>query len=215
MLRLLQWLDFRYIWGPTGPFAMRLVGLFLVCLLVAQIVDGLMYPEHVSSRAPTQMPPEREFSRSESLFSGTRPTKKRETFAEARRCLAQAIYFEARSEPLAGWDAVADVVINRAVSRRYPASICGVVFQGERRRHKCQFSFACDGLSDRAKNRRLWQRAMRFSGNKLMGMRAGPVTAKATHYHADYVDPYWNRDMIKLAKIGRHIFYNDRRSLGF
>ena len=215
MLRLLQWLDFRYIWGPTGPFVMRLVGFFLICVLVAQIVDGLVHPEHVSSRAPTQVPPEREFSRSESLFSGTRPSKKRETFAEARRCLAQAIYFEARSEPLAGWDAVADVVINRAVSRRYPASICGVVFQGERRRHKCQFSFACDGLSDRAKNRRLWQRAMRFSGNKLMVMRAGPVTAKATHYHADYVDPYWNRDMIKLAKIGRHIFYNDRKSLGF
>jgi spore germination cell wall hydrolase CwlJ-like protein len=107
------------------------------------------------------------------------------------------------------------VVINRAVSRRYPASICGVVFQGERRRHKCQFSFACDGLSDRAKNRRLWQRAMHVAGRKLVYFRAGPVTRQATHYHADYVDPYWNRDMVKLAKIGRHIFYSDEKSIGF
>lgn len=155
------------------------------------------------------------YSVAETLFQGKRTIDRSETLAEAQRCLAQAIYFEARSEPLAGWNAVADVVINRALSSRYPASICGVVFQGEWRRHKCQFSFACDGLSDRPKNRTLWQRALRMAGSKLTSMRAGPATGRATHYHADYVDPYWNREMTKLAKIGRHIFYTEHRVSDF
>ena len=115
--------------------------------------------------------------RSESLFRGTKPVNQAETLAEAQRCLAQAIYFEARSEPVAGWEAVADVVINRALSPSYPGSICGVVFQGQYRRHKCQFSFACDGLSDRPKHRVLWRKALRMAGNKLVNVRAGPATA--------------------------------------
>lgn len=215
MRTLIEWLDLRYIWGPTRPLLMRLVGLFVICVIAVQIAVGLDRPRSTIVAPSPLLAMHENYTAAESLFRGPVSVERKETLAEAQRCLAQAIYFEARSEPLAGWDAVADVVINRAFSSRYPASICGVVFQGEFRRHKCQFSFACDGLSDRPKNKVLWQRSLRMAGSKLTSMRAGPVTRRATHYHADYVDPYWNRDMIKLAKIGRHIFYTDRRSADF
>lgn len=215
MLRLLEWLDLEYLWGPTKPLLMRLGAFSFIVLMLARIISAAANPETIVSRTAPPVDPVIEYSRAESLFAGHRTANKPESFAQAQRCLAQAIYFEARSEPVEGWHAVADVVINRAISRRYPASICGVVFQGERRRHKCQFSFACDGRSDRAQNKRLWQQAMQVSANKLTEWRAEPIMRRATHYHADYVDPYWNRDMVKLAKIGRHIFYTDNISAGF
>ena len=215
MLKLIDWLDFRQVWGPLTPHAMRFGAGLVVVMLVMQI-SAHIRPAPFSYTAPSPiLASHANYRAAESLFRGAQPRQRKETLADAQRCLAQAIYFEARSEPLAGWDAVADVVINRAFSSHYPASICGVVFQGQFRRHKCQFSFACDGLSDRPKNRNLWQRALRMAGGKLTSMRAGPVTGRATHYHADYVDPYWNRDMVKLAKIGRHIFYTDRRAADF
>ena len=216
---LIDWLDTRHIWGPAAPLFTRLGALMVVVGISAQIIASLESPKPTALAPSPILPAHANYSAAESLFRGPQRAvhaqRSAETLADAQRCLAQAIYFEARSEPLAGWNAVADVVINRAFSSRYPASICGVVFQGEFRRHKCQFSFACDGLSDRPKNRVLWQRALRMAGSKLTSMRAGPATRRATHYHADYVDPYWNRDMVKLAKIGRHIFYTDRRSADF
>ncbi len=135
----------------------------------------------------------------------------RETSEDARKCLAQAIYFEARSEPPEGWVAVADVVINRARDPRYPASICGVVFQGEYRKNRCQFSFACDGRSDRAYNRELWEKAVRLADYKLSNISPFPTLTDATHYHADYVTPYWSEKLERVSKIGRHIFYVDPR----
>jgi len=211
MLRLLEWLDLRYIFGPSRPFLLRLGALAVIISLSAAIIGGVRNPERIVSRAPAPYLPQVEYARGENLFRGYKPLDNTEMLDDAQRCLAQAIYFEARSEPEAGWEAVADVVINRAQSTKYPGTICGVVFQGQYRRHKCQFSFACDGLSDRPKERILWRKALRMAGNKLVNLRAGPATARATHYHADYVDPYWNRSMVKLAKIGRHIFYDDRR----
>ena len=211
MLRLIEWIDLRYIWGPTKPFILRIFAAMVVLTMASTIVWEIGKPRTLITQAPAPYLPKDDFVRSESLFRGAKSQKDKETLAEAQRCLAQAIYFEARSEPIAGWEAVADVVINRAVSAKYPGSICGVVFQGQYRRHKCQFSFACDGLSDRPKHRGLWRQALRVAGNKLVTFRAGPATSQATHYHADYVDPYWNRSMVKLTKIGRHIFYNDRR----
>lgn len=211
MLRLIQWLDLKYIWGPTRPFMLRMVALLIISALCTSIILETKDKPDLIVRAPAPYVTHIDYVRSESLFKGQKSSIKKETLAEAQRCLAQAIYFEARSEPIAGWEAVADVVINRAVSDKYPASICGVVFQGQYRRHKCQFSFACDGLSDRPKHRGLWRQALRVAGNKLVTFRAGPATKQATHYHADYVDPYWNRSMVKLTQIGRHIFYNDHR----
>jgi len=151
-------------------------------------------------------------SKMKRFFSGARPEAHvSETSEQARTCLAQAIYFEARSEPPEGWVAVADVVINRARDQRYPASICGVVFQGDHRRHKCQFSFACDGLSDRAYNKELWEKAMRLADYKLANISPFPTLTDATHYHADYVSPYWSDKLERVSKIGRHIFYVEPR----
>lgn len=123
-----------------------------------------------------------------------------------RKCLAQAIYYEARSEPRAGQLAVADVVLNRVKSRLYPNTICSVVFQGSERRTGCQFSFTCDGSMDLRLNQRKWRAADELAGAVLAGFRA-PLSRNATHYHANYVDPYWAPRMTPTATIGVHKFY--------
>ncbi len=130
--------------------------------------------------------------------------------AAAVTCLAQAVYFEARGEPLAGQFAVAAVVMNRVADRRYPDRVCDVVFQGEHRRHACQFSFACDGLSDRATPGRSWRRALHVAEQSLAGFRPD-LTGRATHYHADTVNPDWADALQHTVAIGGHRFYRDGR----
>ncbi len=126
--------------------------------------------------------------------------------ASERKCLAQAIYFEARSEPRIGQVAVADVVLNRVASPLYPNTICGVVYQGSERRTGCQFSFTCDGSMDIRLNKRKWEASQQLAGAVLAGLRA-PVSRNATHYHANYVNPYWAPRMTPTATIGTHKFY--------
>lgn len=126
--------------------------------------------------------------------------------AEERRCLAQAIYYEARSEPRVGQLAVADVVLNRVASPLYPNSICGVVFQGSERRTGCQFSFTCDGSMSMRLNKRKWTASEELAGAILAGLRV-PVSRNATHYHANYVTPYWAAKLTPTATIGTHKFY--------
>ncbi|RMF16882.1 MAG: cell wall hydrolase [Alphaproteobacteria bacterium] len=126
------------------------------------------------------------------------------------RCLAQAVYFEARSEPLAGQLAVAQVVLNRVRSPWWPDSVCAVVFQNERWRHRCQFSFACDGLSDRPREMRAW-RIARMVARTALDHGWPDITLHATHYHADYVRPAWQTQMVETARFGRHLFYRDAR----
>lgn len=126
--------------------------------------------------------------------------------AEERRCLAQAIYYEARSEPRIGQLAVADVVLNRVASALYPSSICEVVFQGSERRTGCQFSFTCDGSMQARLNKRKWSASEELAGAVLAGVRA-PVSRNATHYHANYVTPYWSEKLTPTATIGTHKFY--------
>ena len=126
--------------------------------------------------------------------------------SEERTCLAQAIYYEARSEPRVGQLAVADVILNRVSSRLYPNSICGVVFQGSERRTGCQFSFTCDGSMQARLNSRKWKSAEQLAGAILAGIHA-PVSRNATHYHATYVTPYWSAKLTPTATIGSHKFY--------
>lgn len=122
------------------------------------------------------------------------------------RCLAQAIYFEARGEPVAGQVAVAEVIMNRVASDRYPDTICGVVFQGEHRRNRCQFSFACDGKSDKPVRTKAWAIAKEISLSTAMGLQ--PVSVQgATHYHANYVEPQWSKELNRVAVVGNHSFY--------
>lgn len=126
--------------------------------------------------------------------------------AGERKCLAEAIYYEARSESRVGQMAVADVVLNRVKSRVYPDTICDVVYQGSQRRTGCQFSFTCDGSMKRRVDQRRMRAADDLAGAVLAGIRA-PVTHSATHYHADYVSPVWAGTMTKTTTIGTHIFY--------
>ena len=128
------------------------------------------------------------------------------------KCLATAIYFEARGEPERGQIAVAQVVLNRLKNPAYPNTICAVVYQNKNKRHACQFSFACDGIPDRITNRTAWS-ASKTLATKILNddrtMFLSDVGA-ATHYHANYVRPRWARAMKKVDKIGRHIFYKTR-----
>jgi hypothetical protein len=128
-------------------------------------------------------------------------------YAKAERCLANAIYFEARSEPIRGQMAVAQVVMNRVFSGFYPNDICGVVYQNANRHLSCQFTFACDGKSKAITERGHWARANRIARQTLDGQIYVPEVAKSTHYHAVYVHPNWVREMKKMVRYGVHNFY--------
>jgi spore germination cell wall hydrolase CwlJ-like protein len=137
-------------------------------------------------------------------LSGAKRTK-------AEKCLANAVYFEARSEPVRGQIAVAQVVMNRAFSGYYPSDVCGVVYQNAHRHLACQFTFACDGIADVVTDQDSWHRAKRIARETLDGKLWLSDVGKSTHYHASYVRPWWVRAMHKLAKIGMHNFYRPRK----
>ena len=125
--------------------------------------------------------------------------------ARALQCLTQAIYYEAASEPDDGQRAVAQVVLNRVRHPAFPATVCGVVFQGSEKRG-CQFSFACDGALARIPSRSAWDRAARVAGAALAGSVFAPV-GMATHYHTYAVTPSWNRGLVMTGVFGAHFFH--------
>jgi len=124
-----------------------------------------------------------------------------------QKCLATAIYFEARGESVRGQAAVAQVVLNRVRNPAYPATICGVVYQNHKWKNRCQFSFACDGIRDRVTSRSHYRKAEEIAMAVTAGKIFLPEVASSTHYYADYVNPGWARTMQKMKKIGLHIFY--------
>lgn len=128
----------------------------------------------------------------------------------AQKCLAEAIYFEARNQPYRGQVAVAQVVINRVFSGIYPRDVCGVIYQNAHRRLSCQFTFACDGQPESVTEWRPWQRAQRIAQQTLDGKLYVQAVGTATHYHATYVHPYWVREMRRHAREGIHLFYRPR-----
>jgi spore germination cell wall hydrolase CwlJ-like protein len=130
--------------------------------------------------------------------------------AKQEKCLADAIYFEARGESVRGQMAVAQVVINRVFSGYYPNNVCGVVYQNAHRHLRCQFTFACDGLPGRINEPAAWERAKHIARDALDGNFWLNDVGKATHYHARWVHPWWVREMRKLDRIGVHTFYRPR-----
>lgn len=124
----------------------------------------------------------------------------------ALRCLTQAVYYEAALEPTEGQEGVAQVVLNRVRDPNYPNTVCGVVYQGAERTTGCQFSFTCDGALARAPIAWAWTRAARVAERALAGHVATRV-GTATHYHADYVHPWWSPTLAKITQVGAHIFY--------
>jgi len=141
-------------------------------------------------------------------------------FQQEAYCLAQNVYFEARNQPAAGQMAVMSVTLNRVNDDRFPNTVCGVVYEGPTRpswkgtgemipiRHKCQFSWYCDGKSDEIKNKDTFEEILLLSELVISGtMSIMDITEGATHYHADYVRPAWAETKTKTIEIEDHIFY--------
>jgi spore germination cell wall hydrolase CwlJ-like protein len=132
------------------------------------------------------------------------------TRAKSEKCLAEAIYFEARGEAVRGQIAVAQVVMNRTFSGFYPNTVCGVVYQNKHRHLACQFTFACDNVADVVREPDMWDRAKKIARAMLDGQLWLPEVAKSTHYHAYWVRPSWVNEMKKMYKFGVHTFYRPR-----
>lgn len=146
-------------------------------------------------------------------------------------CLALNIYYESRGDNLAGKAAVSDVVMNRVKSTHYPNTICDVVYQARWKeswktkqypdlpddqrvmvpiRHQCQFSWFCDGKSDEPPIGDEWRQAQTIAYRMVNSDYLIGIADGATHYHATYVNPKWNKDMLLIGRIGLHIFYVQR-----
>ena len=134
-------------------------------------------------------------------------------------CLALNTYHEAKNQSMVGQIAVAEVVMNRVQDKRFPNSVCEVVKQGPTRpswedpkkeypiKHRCQFSWYCDGKSDVPKNEKAWKKAQDYAYLVLYNRIAIDVTEGATHYHATYVKPSWAKTKTRTTRIESHIFY--------
>ena len=122
-------------------------------------------------------------------------------------CLAQAVYFEARSESDAGQQAVAQVVMNRTHLARYASTVCGVVYQGSERATGCQFTFVCDGSLRQPDDPAAWDRAIGVARRALAGFVYKPMLT-ATHYHAAWMTPYWSGELTRIRRIGGQVFYH-------
>ncbi len=205
------------------------VGLGLLGVAVAFAIGGAAHstPElpglHAGLEAPPAPPPmllrqvapdqALEINREIPLASGPNPAAVPFAFkgdkasrAQALQCLATAVYYEAGSQDDDGERAVAQVVLNRVRHPAFPSTVCGVVYQGSTRPTGCQFTFTCDGSLYRGPDLAGWRRAYGIAQAALGGYVYAPV-GYATHYHADYVVPYWASTLAKNAVVGAHMFY--------
>lgn len=157
----------------------------------------------VSGTALAQSPAVAEWQASAQFLP---PALGSESPVTAMQCLALAITYEAGFEPLAGQEAVAQVILNRVRHRSYPDTVCGVVWQGSQRRTGCQFTFTCDGSLRRQRSAAALIAAQQVAVRVLAGQTDDHVRG-ATHYHANYVSPYWAPSLTRVRQIATHIFY--------
>ncbi len=145
--------------------------------------------------------------------NGYQPTAERVQVADTEReCLAQAIYHEARGETATGQMAVANIIVNRARSGKFPASLCGVIYQNaDQGRYRCQFTFACDGRDDTPGERRAWARSQALAqevyAEFATGEEVGVLPDSALYYHTRAVHPSWANTFSRVAAVDSHIFY--------
>ena len=154
-----------------------------------------------------------------SLLTSIRP-KERNTLVTSMRplnrpnfqwkCLAEALYFEARGEPVEGQFAVAEVILNRVKSEEFPDSICGVINQGTGRKHACQFSYTCDGKFERIANIAVYNQLVVIA-RAMIDNSMRQLSGGATYYHNTSVQPSWARRFEHTATIGIHKFYKPSR----
>lgn len=127
---------------------------------------------------------------------------------EQWRCLSEALYFEARGETVKGQFAVAEVIMNRVKSSRFPGTLCGVIKQGTGRKYQCQFTYTCDGYKDVIREHQAYTRVSKVARATIDGAEgAGNLTGGATHYHTSAVRPAWARTYKQTVRIGVHLFY--------
>ena len=125
------------------------------------------------------------------------------------KCLADALYFEARGESVIGQFAVAEVIVNRANSSKFPDTVCGVVNQGtNKNRYKCQFTYMCDGLLESIDDKASYARAGKIAKMTLWDVKIN-LTNGALYYHAKSVNPSWAKKLVRTGIIGDHKFYSD------
>ena len=185
----------------------------------AQVVSAQSEQEDVFNQAAVDMPISGVSSAAlEVAAHGTGSSNFDAHSARQLRCLAEAMYFEARGEPWRGQLAVGRVILNRVASGNYPNTVCGVVYQNSHLLNRCQFSFACDGKVDSIGNDTVWYRVRGYAAWLLANnpndcdrseYRVLASLESATHYHADYVVPHWAKFFELTTRIGRHIFYID------
>jgi len=166
---------------------------------------------HISAKAQSPVSLDEGLLRDHALTQSLAPVKyvhhKAADFVKSEQiCLAQTVYYEARSERRSGQMAVAEVVLNRVKSKHYPNSVCGVIYQGSGRKTGCQFSFACDGSMDRAPKGTHWEKAQEIA-TFMQTHNAKPLTHGATHYHTTAISPKWSANLRFDRKIGTHKFY--------
>lgn len=128
------------------------------------------------------------------------------TLLNETQCMAEAIYYEARSETRSGQKAVGEVILNRIRNKHFPDTVCGVVYEGSERTTGCQFTFTCDGSMDIAPKGKAWERSQDMADYLLSGGHT-PMTHLATHYHTTEISPKWSGTMRMTRRVGSHVFY--------
>jgi spore germination cell wall hydrolase CwlJ-like protein len=170
----------------------------------ANIVKALTADEALAANA--SMPFSHELLEAARPFSTDQASSPLLASNSALDCLTAAVYYEAAGQGEAGERAVAQVVLNRVRHPAFPASVCGVVYQGSDRATGCQFTFTCDGSLARKPDKAGWNVARQIAAQSLAG-KVDRAVGMATHYHANYVVPYWASNLTKIAAVGDHIFY--------
>lgn len=140
---------------------------------------------------------------------------------QEEQCMALGLYHEARGEPVIGQYAVGATILNRVRSKAYPKTICGVVFQNKHKKHRCQFSFACDGISDTPQNTKSFLAMKRLAKTileqgisreaKFLGQYFQSTVDDMTHYHRHDVSPVWSKKLKQISSLGAHVFFKSTR----
>ncbi len=218
-------IKYQYI-KPSTKIALFM--LFTVCMLFTGFVGGMFvalyeHPpgEPVTMNLELQLQNDTQLAAVESIEEPVIPkfVWEPEDMDKERKCLAENIYFESKSESQRGQLAVGLVTINRVLSKKYPNNICDVVWQ--KRKHPttgkwvAQFSWTWDGKRDKPVNKESWEQAQLLAGALIAEgslFNVADFTEGATHYHANYVDPYWNQHFTQTVVVDTHIFYRDEKA---
>lgn len=181
----------------------------LVRIISLTFIALLLYPEAATIHSAGNV-----FYTEKIVFQPPRPKNQKPIDESEFDCLAKNIYFEAAVESTAGKLAVALVTHNRVVSNKFPNTYCEVIQQGKKDskgnfiRHKCAFSWMCDGKPDNPWKGIMWKESQRIAKIVYTDPSSIPdITDGSTHYHANYVDPYWAKSHVRTVRIDRHIFY--------